>query len=186
MSTTITLRLFGLFTTGDWIYTALVNDERTHFVPVMLLPTQRFYLDVIAHPDSTVSSCGPYSMLLDFCRSLGVEIQGLAITTNPAPSGKVTVYGAVRLKMQNDIGTQVGIIQCDVPDLVVLHALTDIPIFGEEKVLSPIAVPLSESGMEDVRMLKEIESRMNTLRQETEALQSLMKELKDMPPETTA
>jgi hypothetical protein len=149
----------GVFDSGKWMYAALVDKKRTHYMPIMLLPLHKFYLDIISNPDSPLNLCGPYSLMLESWQALGIKIGSMNLCFRPDAQGKPTLYISLKLQMKNDVGTQIGIVFAEITDAVVLHAITGVPILVDPSILKNNSVNLPK-GLPDEDILAYIEKSM--------------------------
>jgi len=174
--------LFGIFNQDEWLYAALLNGTRTHFIPIMLLPFHKFYLDILNNPDSPENACGPYTVMLDSWKSVGMDLKAIQFVLRANGAGQTLTHGAFKLQMTNDIGTQIGLFQSDPTDAVIIHVMSGIPIQVNNKTMEGISVELSETDMDDEQILNEIEERMADFKKQADAYKDSMKHLGEESP----
>jgi len=162
--------IFGVFTSEDWSYATLVNRSKSHFVPIILLPFHKFYLDIINNPESPDNSYGPYSLLLDSWQSVGMSLKSIQFVVHSNEAGQTSTKGSYKLEMKNDIGTQIGIFHSDPTDALIVSAVVDIPIFVNDKTMPYLAIELSKNDLNDVEILNEVQSQMDVFCKKTSAL----------------
>jgi len=176
--------IFGVFNADDWLYAALLEQSRKKFIPIVLLPSHRFYLDILNNPKSSPNACGPYYIMVDAWRSMGVELKSISLLIRPNEENKPTCFAALRLFQKNDIGTQIGIIHVDLPEAVILHALTDIPIHASAELVGKMGVDIFEYAEDDADILNDIETQMNIFKKSVDLSKDLSGESDEIEPPT--
>ena len=174
MTEMLKFRLFGIFRLGSWIYGALVEDTISYYIPIMLMPSHKAYLDLLSHPDAPIESLGPYSVMSDSWKSLGIVLKSIGLELREDSNGRKNLYGVLKLVQENNIGKQIGVISIDPTEAVLVHAVEDVPILVPYSIASEGGVPFPDNIKNDDEAIRYIEESMVKFKNDAEELKSFM------------